>query len=71
MIRIRADIFVSHESQKGIVIGAGGAALKKLGIAARKRLEDFFCKQVYLETRVKVMKNWREDEGALAKFGYL
>jgi GTP-binding protein Era len=62
---------VSHESQKGIVIGAGGAALKKLGIAARKRLEAFFCKQVYLETRVKVMKNWREDEGALAKFGYL
>jgi len=71
IIRIRANIFVSHDSQKGIVIGHKGTALKKVGIASRKRLEDFFRKQVFLETRVKVKKNWREDEGALAGFGYL
>ena len=57
--------------RSGIVIGHKGTALKKVGIASRKRLEDFFRKQVFLETRVKVKKNWREDEGALAGFGYL
>ena len=49
-IRLRADIFVSHESQKGIVIGKGGAALKKVGTRARKRMEAFFDKKIYLET---------------------
>jgi len=71
IIRMRANIYVSHDSQKGIVIGHRGAALKKVGTASRRRLEDFFQKQVFLETRVKVKKNWREDEGALAGFGYL
>ena len=71
IIRIRAMIYVSHESQKGIVIGKKGAALKKVGIRARTRLEDFFQKQVYLETRVKVRPNWRSDLKALEDFGYV
>ena len=71
LIRIRAVIYVSHESQKGIVIGKKGAALKKVGIASRKRLEDFFQKQVYLETRVKVRPNWRQDLKSLEEFGYV
>ena len=72
IIRIRAHIFVAHESQKGIVIGRGGSALKKVGIRARKRLEDFFGgKKVHLETRVKVRSNWRGDSKALEEFGYL
>ena len=54
IIRMRAIIYVSHESQKGIVIGKKGAALKKVGIRTRKRLEAFFAKQCFLETRVKV-----------------
>ena len=70
LIKVRAVIFVSHESQKGIVIGKKGSALKKVGIAARARLEDFFQKQVYLETRVKVRPNWRQDPSSLAEFGY-
>mmetsp|Transcript_3723 Transcript_3723/g.8422 ORF Transcript_3723/g.8422 Transcript_3723/m.8422 type:complete len:181 (-) Transcript_3723:128-670(-) len=71
IIRIRCEIFVAHESQKGIIIGNKGAALKAVGSRARKTLEDFFVKKVYLETRVKVRKGWREDEGALRDFGYL
>jgi GTP-binding protein Era len=71
IIRIRANIFVSHESQKGVVIGKKGSALKKVGIKARGLLEDFFQKQVYLETRVKVKQNWRQDPRALEEFGYL
>ena len=68
---MRAEIFVSHESQKGIVIGKGGAALKKVGTKARSRMESFFAKKIYLETRVKVKPNWRQDEKALEAFGYL
>ena len=71
MIRIRALIFVSHDSQKGIIIGKKGAALKKVGMKTRLKLEDFFQKQCYLETRVKVAPNWRQDTDALTKFGYL
>ena len=70
IIRIKAEIYVAHESQKGIIIGAKGAALKAVGSRARKALEEFFAKQVYLETRVKVRKAWREDAGALRDFGY-
>jgi len=70
LLRIRAVIYVSHESQKGIVIGKGGAALKKVGTKARSRLEHFFQKQVYLETRVKVRPNWRQDPRSLEEFGY-
>ena len=62
---------MSHESQKGIVIGKGGAALKKVGTNARKRMEAFFDKKIYLETRVKVKPNWRQDKNALQDFGYM
>ena len=68
---ITANIFVSHESQKGIVIGHKGAALKKVGTKARAKLEDFFQTRVRLETRVKVRSNWRQDESALREWGYL
>ena len=71
IIRITAEIYVASDSQKGIVIGAKGAAIKRVGVRARKRLETFFQKPVYLETRVKVRKGWREDESALKEFGYL
>lgn len=71
IIRITAEICVGSESQKGIVIGAKGAAIKRVGIRARKRMEEFFLKKVHLETRVKVRKGWREDESALREFGYL
>lgn len=71
IIRIAACIFVSHESQKGIVIGKGGKALKKTGTRARQRMEEFFCKKVFLETRVKVAPNWRQNEKSLESFGYM
>jgi len=70
IIRIRAEIFVERESQKGILIGKGGMALKKVGIEARKDMEDFFGKQVHLETHVKVQPEWRKDGRSLKRFGY-
>lgn len=70
IIRITAEIFVERNSQKGIIIGKKGEAIKNLGIAARKELEDFFGKQIHLETFVKVEKDWRKDEQKLRKFGY-
>jgi len=71
LIRITAEIYVAENSQKGIVIGKGGKALKAVGTKARARMESFFGKQVFLETRVKVSKSWRNDESALTSFGYL
>ncbi|MEX2379558.1 MAG: GTPase Era [Vicingaceae bacterium] len=71
IIRIRANIFVSRDSQKGILIGKGGLKLKKVGTEARKDLEAFFEKQIYLNLFVKVNKDWRNDEGQLKRFGYL
>jgi len=70
IIRIRAEIFVERKSQKGIIIGKGGAALKKVGIAARQDLEKFFQKQVHLETFVKVADDWRRKERQIKNFGY-
>jgi GTPase len=61
LIRILASIQVERESQKGILIGRGGAQLKEIGTAARKELEEFFGVKVYLELRVKVESDWRED----------
>ena len=67
---IRCIIFVSRETQKGIIIGHKGSALKKVGSEARKDLEAFLGKKVFLELHVKVSKNWREDELQLRRFGY-
>ena len=65
-----AEIIVEKESQKGIVIGKQGTAIKKLGSAARKAVEDFLQKEIYLDLRVKVRKKWRSNENMLKKFGY-
>lgn len=70
IIRIAAEIFVERDSQKGIIIGKKGEAIKNLGIAARKELEEFFGKQIHLETFVKVEKDWRKDDQKLRRFGY-
>ncbi len=67
---IRATLFVERESQKGIVIGKGGAMLKKIGAHARREIEAMSGRKVYLELRVKVRKNWRNDEHVLRAFGY-
>lgn len=70
IIRIRSVIMVERETQKGIIIGHKGSALKRVGIEARKDLEKFFGKQIHLELYVKVNKNWRSDERQLRRFGY-
>ena len=70
IIRIRAIIFVMRESQKGIIIGHKGAGIKRIGTEARKDLERFFDKKIFLETVVKVKKNWRDDDRQLKSFGY-
>jgi GTP-binding protein Era len=67
---ISATLFVERDSQKGIVIGEGGAMLKKIGTAARKEIEAMSGRKVFLELRVKVSKNWRDNEDALRRFGY-
>ena len=69
-IHINAVIYVERESQKGIIIGHQGVALKKVSIEARKSLEHFFGKSIYLETFVKVDKNWRSSEAAMKAYGY-
>ena len=70
IIRMRSVIMVERETQKGIIIGHKGAALKRVGVEARKDLEKFFGKQVHLELYVKVNKNWRSDSRQLRRFGY-
>ncbi len=70
-IHIMAVIYVERDSQKGILIGKGGAMLKKVGIQARKDIETFFDKSVYLELFVKVEPNWRNRENKLRAFGYI
>lgn len=70
IIKIRAIIVVERDSQKGIIIGKGGAMLKKLGREARKDIENFVGKQVFLETFVKVDKDWRQSDVKLKKYGY-
>lgn len=69
-INIRAIIYVERDSQKGIIIGHQGVALKKVGSESRKALEKFFGKKVFLETFVKVDKDWRSSEKELDSFGY-
>ena len=70
IIRIQVDILVERDSQKGILIGDKGSALKRVGTAARKDMEIFFKKQVFLELFVKVDKDWRNSENRLKNFGY-
>ncbi len=70
IVRISAEVIVERESQKPIIIGKGGAGIKKLGIAARKDLEEFFQKQVFLELFVKVRDDWRNNKNMLRQFGY-
>jgi GTP-binding protein Era len=69
-IRINAVIYVERDSQKGIIIGKQGKALKKVSTEARKTLEKFFQKSIYLETFVKVDKDWRSSDKELKNFGY-
>lgn len=70
-IHIMAVIYVERDSQKGIIIGKGGSALKKVGMLARKDIEAFFDKKVYLELYAKVEKDWRSRENKLKGFGYI
>jgi GTP-binding protein Era len=70
IIRMRAVIYVARDSQKGIIIGHKGEALKRVGTEARKDAEEFFSKKIFLELYVKVAKEWRDAEKQLKKFGY-
>jgi GTP-binding protein Era len=70
MIHIKALIIVERDSQKGIIIGHRGQALKKVGAMARKDIERFFEKKVFLEMFVKVEKDWRNRDNLLKNFGY-
>jgi len=70
IIRIRAVIMVERETQKGIIIGHKGAAIKRVGIQAREDLEKFFGKQIHIEMFVKVNKDWRSNSYQLKRFGY-
>jgi len=68
---VRATVFVEQESQKGILIGKGGAMLKQIGTAARRDLEAFFGIKVFLQSTVEVRRHWRRDERALREFGFM
>lgn len=70
MLEISAIIHVERDSQKGIVIGKGGQRLREIGEKARERMQSFFHRKVYLETFVRVEKEWSEDPDALERFGY-
>lgn len=70
LLRIMAVIYVERDSQKGIIIGKGGLKLKKVGMSARKDIEAFFQKRVFLELFVKVEKDWRNRDNKLKAFGY-
>jgi GTP-binding protein Era len=70
MLYIGATIFIERESQKGILIGEGGKMMKTIGSAARKEIEAMGGRPVFLELRAKVLKDWRNDENAMQRFGY-
>jgi GTP-binding protein Era len=70
MLYIAATIFVERNSQKGILIGEGGRMMKAIGSAARKEIEEMSGRKAYLELRVKVLKDWRNDENAMQRLGY-
>jgi GTP-binding protein Era len=67
---IAATLFVERDSQKGIVIGKKGEMLKKIGTDARQKIEELLGRKVFLQLRVKVRKNWRNDSAALQLFGF-
>lgn len=70
LVKIYAIIFVARETQKMIVLGKGGSAIKKLGMESRKSLEKWLESKVFLELHIKVKDNWRDDERQLRQFGY-
>ncbi len=70
LIRIAAIIFVNRKSQKPILIGKNGAAMKRLGTESRRKIEEFLESKVFLELHVKLRENWRENEDQLKNFGY-
>jgi GTP-binding protein Era len=70
LIRISAVIYVERDTQKGILIGRNGEAIKKIGMQSRRDIEKLLGKKVFLEIQVKVEKDWRKKESALKKFGY-
>jgi GTP-binding protein Era len=70
LARIQASIYVMRETQKAILLGHNGAAIKKLGMAARRDIEAFLETKIFLELTVKVRDNWRDDERTLQRFGY-
>lgn len=70
LARISAEIFVARKTQKAIIIGKGGSAIKRLGMEARKSIETFLEEKVFLELHVKIKDNWRDDERLLKQFGY-
>lgn len=70
IIKIRAEIFCEKESHKGIIIGKGGATLKKIGTFAREDMENFFGKKVFLDLWVKVKEGWRDSDSDLRNFGF-
>ena len=71
IIKIRSIIIVERDSQKGIIIGHKGNAIKKIGTESRKEMEKFFEKKIFLELAVKVNKNWRSNDTQLKRFGYI
>jgi GTP-binding protein Era len=70
MVRIHADVIVMRESQKGIILGQGGAALRTLGTGSRKAIEKYLGQKVFLRFTVKVDPDWREDGRKLRGYGY-
>jgi GTP-binding protein Era len=70
MLYIAATVFVERNSQKGILIGEGGRMMKAIGSGARKEIEEMSGRKVFLELRVKVLKDWRNDENAMQRLGY-
>jgi len=71
MVHIMADIIVNRKTQKSILIGKGGSAIKGLGIDARKSIEEFLDRKVFLELHVKIKEKWRDDDRSLKSYGYL
>jgi GTP-binding protein Era len=70
LTKIQADIIVQRETQKGILLGVGGKMIRQLGIEARKEIEEFIGRKVFLELFVKVRPKWRDNEWQLREYGY-